>query len=109
MKKGTRVQNDSYEAAKDIWDIGNATAEQLFEQQLALVSTGAEFVSRQITAANKAKSYRETLDSQAEIVNDVFGKTQGILRNTVDIVTEAGDEVYAWVGKGIQQTAEKVS
>ncbi len=96
----------SYESVKEFYTINTNLAEQLIEQQLALVSAGIECAARQLKLAGEARGYKELINGQTEIVTEFNGKVQGIARNTLDIFNETRDEVNAWFEKGVKE-AEK--
>jgi len=96
----------SYESVKEFYTINSNLAEQLIEQQLALVSAGIECAARQLKLAGEARGYKELINGQTEIVTEFNGKVQGIARNTLDIFNETRDEVNAWFEKGVKE-AEK--
>jgi len=96
----------SYESVKEFYTINSNLAEQLIEQQLALVSAGIECAARQLKLAGEARGYKELIKGQTEIVTEFNGKVQGIARNTLDIFNETRDEVNAWFEKGVKE-AEK--
>lgn len=101
-----KLGKSSYESVKEFYTINTNLAEQLIEQQLALVSAGVEYAARQLKLAGEAKGYKEQINGQTEIVTEFSGKVQGIARNTLDIFNETRDEVNAWFEKGVKE-AEK--
>jgi phasin family protein len=101
-----KLGKSSYESVKELYTINTNLAEQLIEQQLALVSAGVEYTANQLKLVGEAKNYKESISGQTEIVTDLSGKVQGIARNTLDIFNETRDQMNAWFEKGVKE-AEK--
>lgn len=96
----------TYDSLKDLYAVNNNLFEQLLEQQYALMSLGVEYTTSQLNLAGTAKGYKEVINGQTEIVNNVNSKLQGISRNTLDIFNESKDEINNWFEKNIKE-AEK--
>jgi len=103
-----KVCKSSYEAIKELYTINTNLVEQLAEQQLALVTLGVEYGTRQMKLAGEAKGYKEIISGQTEITTDISGKVQGIARNTMDILNESKNELGTWVEKGMKEVAKAV-
>ena len=101
-----KAVKSSYDSVKELYNIQNNIAEQVFEQQLAVFNLGVEYASRQLKLASEAKGYKELVNGQTEIVSEFGTKAQGIARNTVDILNESRDEISTWYEKGVKE-AEK--
>jgi len=86
----------SYESMKGLYTMQTKSAQQMLEQQMALMSLGVEFFTRQMKLASEAKGYKEILNGQTDITTEISSKVQGIARNTMDIVNESRDELSAW-------------
>ena len=93
----------SYDAAKELYDINTKVAEQVYQQQMALVNLSMEYATSQMDIAAKSKGYKDIISGQSSLFNEASEKVQGIARNTVDIINESKDEVSAWVEKGVQE------
>ncbi len=104
----SKVGKSSYEAIKEFYTINSNLAEQLAEQQLALVTLGVEFSASQLKLASEAKGYKEIISGQTEIATDVSSKVQGIARNTMDIMNETKNQISAWFEKGVKEAAKVV-
>jgi len=104
----SKVGKSSYEAIKELYTINSNLAEQLAEQQLALVTLGVEFSASQLKLASEAKGYKEIISGQTEIATDVSSKVQGIARNTMDIMNETKNQITAWFEKGVKEAAKVV-
>jgi phasin family protein len=98
----------SYENMKGLYVMQTKTAEQLIEQQMALMSLGIEFFTRQMKLASEAKGYKEVLSGQTEITTEVSSKVQGIARNTLDIINESRDELNAWFENCVKETEKGI-
>ena len=71
-----------YETMKGLVSLNNKLAEQVIEQQMALLSLNVEFFTREMKLASEAKGYKETMNSQTEITTDISSKVQGIDRKS---------------------------
>ncbi|HSR62806.1 MAG TPA: phasin family protein [Gammaproteobacteria bacterium] len=98
-----KAARSTYDSMKALYDIQNNIAEQVFEQQLAVINLGVDYTSRQLKLASEARGYKELLNGQTEIVSDFGTKVQGITRNTIDILNESRDELSAWYEKGVKE------
>lgn len=97
-----------YETMKGLVSLNNKLAEQVIEQQMALLSLNVEFFTREMKLASEAKGYKETMNSQTEITTDISSKVQGIARNTLDIFNESRDELNAWFEKCVKETEQGI-
>jgi len=98
----------SYESMKSLYMLQTKSAEQMIEQQMALLSLGVEFITRQMQLASEAKGYKEMLSGQTEITTDISSKIQGIARNTLDIVNESRDELNAWCENCVKEAEQGI-
>lgn len=103
-----KLGQSAYSAGKAFYSLNTDTLEQLFDQQLAAASLGLESYTRQLELIGKAKGYQAIIEGQAEIASDISGKTQGIARNTLDILTESKDEITAWAEKTAKETVANI-
>ncbi|MEE8234468.1 MAG: TIGR01841 family phasin [Gammaproteobacteria bacterium] len=87
----------AYNAAKTLYTMSTNTVEQLFDQQIAMATLGMESIASQMKLVSIAKGYQAVIEGQADIANDLSSKSQGIARNTLDILNESKEEVSAWV------------
>ena len=101
-----KLSKGSYESMKGLYQMQSKLAEQVIEQQMALLSLGVEFFTRQMQLASEAKGYKEILSGQTEITSDISSKVQGIARNTLDIFNESRDELNGWFESCVKE-AEK--
>jgi len=98
----------SYESMKSLYMMQTKSAEQLIEQQMALMSLGVEFFTRQMKLASEAKGYKEMLNGQTDITTEISSKIQGIARNTLDIVNESRDELNAWCENCVKEAEQGI-
>lgn len=103
-----KLGRGSYESMKSLYMMQTKSAEQLIEQQMALMSLGVEFFTRQMKLASEAKGYKEMLNGQTEITTDISSKIQGIARNTLDIVNESRDEMNAWCENCVKEAEQGI-
>ena len=94
----------SFNSFKSLFDIHADIVEQLAEQQLALFNLGAEYSSRQLKSASQSNDYKDFLTSQSDVTAEVINKAQGILRNSVDILSESRDEMENWYDSSVKET-----
>jgi hypothetical protein len=103
-----KLGKGSYENMKGLYVMQTKTAEQLIEQQMALMSLSVEFFTRQMKLASEAKGYKEVLSGQTDITTEISSKVQGIARNTLDIVNESRDELNAWFENCVKETEKGI-
>ena len=100
-----KLGKSSYDAMKELYEINMRIASQISEQQAALMNLFVECATSQMDMIGKSKDYKEILNSQTSLMNEVSEKAQGIARNTVDIMNESKDDVSAWVEKGVEDAS----
>ena len=92
-----KMGQSAYSAAKALYTMNTNTVEQLFDQQIAIATLGMDAITSQVELMSSAKGYQAIVDGQTEIASDVSSKSQGIARNTLDILNETKEDVTAWV------------
>ncbi len=105
-KSMNKMGQSAYSAAKALYTMNTNTVEQLFDQQIAMATLGMETITSQIELMSSAKGYQAIIDGQAEITSDVSSKSQGIARNTLDILNETKEDVTTWVEDVAQDAAD---
>lgn len=103
-----KMGQSAYNTAKAIYEINTNTLEQLFDQQIAMATLGVESTTRQMELMSKAKGYEAVIEGQADIANDFSSKSQGIARNTLDIMNESKEEVTAFIEKTAKEAADNI-
>ena len=104
----SKMGQSAYSTAKALYDINTNALEQLFDQQIAMATLGLESTTRQMELMGNAKDYQAVIEGQAEIANDFSSKSQGITRNTLDIMNESKEEVTAFIEKTAKETADNI-
>ena len=102
----SKIGQSAYSAAKALYTMNTDTVEQLFDQQIAMATLGMESITRQMELIGTAKGYQAVIEGQADIANDLSSKSQGIARNTLDILNESKEEVSAWVEEVAKEAAD---
>jgi len=102
----SKMGQSAYNTAKALYDINTNTLEQLFDQHIAITTLGMESTVRQMELMGKAKDYQAFIEGQADIANDFGSKSQGIARNTLDIMNESKEEVTAFIEKTTKEAAD---
>ncbi len=97
-----------YSTVKALYDINSNTLEQIFDQQIAMATLGLESSTRQMELMCHAKDYHSVIEGQADIANDISSKSEGIARNTLDIMNESKDEVTAFIEKTAKEVADNI-
>jgi len=92
-----KMGQSAYSAAKAFYAMNTNTVEQLFDQQIAMATLGMETITSQMELMSSARGYEAMVAGQADIANDISSKSQGIARNTLDILSESKEDVTAWV------------
>jgi phasin family protein len=92
-----KMGQSAYNAAKAFYAMNTNTVEQLFDQQIAMATLGMETITSQMELMSSSKGYQAVVAGQADIASDASSKSQGIARNTLDILNETKEDVTAWV------------
>jgi len=101
-----KMGQSAYNAAKALYTMNTNTVEQLFDQQIAMATLCMESITSQMELMSTAKGYQAVVAGQADIANDISSKSQGIARNTLDILNETKDDVSAWAEDVAKEAAE---
>jgi len=101
-----KMSQSAYSAAKAFCAMNTNTVEQLFDQQIAMATLGMETITNQMELMSNAKGYQAVVAGQADIANDISSKSQGIARNTLDILNETKEDVSAWVEEVAKEAAD---
>jgi len=101
-----KMGQTAYRAAKAFYTMNTDTLEQFFDQQIAIATLGVESIASQMELMGKAKDYQAVIEGQADIANDFSSKSQGIARNTLDILNESKDDVCAWIEETAKEAAD---
>ncbi len=92
-----KMGQSAYSAANALYAMNTNTVEQLFDQQIAMATLSMETITSQMELMSSARGYKAMVAGQADIANDISSKSQGIARNTLDILNESKEDVTAWV------------
>ncbi len=101
-----KMGQSAYSAANALYTMNTNTVEQLFDQQIAMATLGMETITSQMDLMSTAKGYQAVIDGQTDIISDVSSKSQGIARNTLDILNETKEDVTAWVEDVAKEAAD---
>lgn len=104
----SKMGQSAYNAAKALYTMNTNTMEQLFDQQIAMATLGMESITSQMELMNTAKDYQAVVAGQADIANDISSKSQGIARNTLDILNESKEDVSAWAEEVAKEAADNI-
>lgn len=91
-----KMSQSVYNAGKAFYAMNINTCEQLFDQQIAMATLGVNSITSQMELMSTAKDYKAVIAGQTDISNDISSTSQGIVRNTMDIMTESRENVSAW-------------
>jgi phasin family protein len=101
-----KMGQSAYNAAKALYTMNTNTVEQLFDQQIATATLCMESITSQMELMSTAKGYQAVVAGQADIANDISSKSQGIARNTLDILNESKEDVSTWVEEVAKEAAD---
>ena len=101
-----KMGQSAYSAAKALYTMNTNAVEQLFDQQIAMTTLGMDTITSQVELMSTAKGYQAIVDGQSEIASDLSSKSQGIARNTLDILNETKDDVSAWAEDVAKEASE---
>ena len=101
-----KMGQSAYNAAKALYTMNTNTVEQLFDQQIAMATLCMESITSQMELMSTAKGYQAVVAGQADIANDISSKSQGIARNTLDILNESKEDVSTWVEEVAKEAAD---
>ena len=103
-----KIGQSAFNAAKVFYTMNTNTVEQLFDQQIAMATLGMESITSQMELMSTAKDYQAVVAGQTELVNKISNKSQGIARNTMDIMNETKEDVSAWVEEVAKEAADSI-
>ncbi len=103
-----KMSQRTYSAAKAFYAMNTNTVEQLFDQQITMATLGMESITSQMALMSTAKDYQAVVAGQTDIANDISCKSQGIARNTIDIMNESKEDVSAWVEEVAKEAADSI-
>lgn len=101
-----KMGQSAYSAANAFYAMNTNTVEQLFDQQIAMATLSMETITSQMELMSSARGYEAMVAGQADIANDISSKSQGIARNTLDILNESKEDVTAWVEDVTKETTD---
>ena len=103
-----KIGQSAFNAAKVFYTMNTNTVEQLFDQQITMATLGMESITSQMELMSTAKDYQAVVAGQTELVNKISNKSQGIARNTMDIMNETKEDVSAWVEEVAKEAADSI-
>lgn len=103
-----KLGQSAYRATKAFYTMNTNTVEQLFDQQIAMATLTMESITSQIELMSTARDYSAVVAGQTDIANDISNKSQGIARNTMDIMNESKEDVSVWVEDVAKDAAENI-
>ena len=103
-----KMGQSAYDAAKALYAMNTNTCEQLFDQQIAMATLGMETITSQMELMSTAKDYNTVVAGQTELANDISSKSQGIARNTMDIMNESKEDVSVWAEDVAKEAAANI-
>jgi phasin family protein len=101
-----KMGQSAYSAAKAFYAMNTNTVEQLFDQQIAMATLGMATITSQMELMSSARGYEAMVAGHADIANDISSKSQGIARNTLDILSESKEDVTAWVEEVAKESTD---
>ena len=101
-----KMAQSAYSAANAFYAMNTNTCEQLFDQQIAMATLGMETITSQMELMSTANGYQSVVAGQADIANDISSKSQGIARNTLDILNESKEDVSTWIEEVAKEAAD---
>ena len=101
-----KMGQSAYSAAKALYAMNTNTVEQLFDQQIAMATLGIEAITSQMELMSTANDYQAMVAGQTDIANDISSKSQGVARNTMDIMNETKEDVSAWAEEVAKDAAD---
>ena len=103
-----KMGQSAYSAANAFYAMNTNTCEQLFDQQIAMATLGMESITSQMELMSTTKDYTAIVTGQTELANEISSKSQGIARNTMDIMNETKEDVSAWVEDITKEAAANI-
>jgi len=73
-----------------------------------MATLGMEAITSQMELMSSAKDYQAMVTGQTDIANVISNKSQGIARNTMDIMNESKEDVSAWVEEVAKEAADSI-
>jgi phasin family protein len=105
LDQWTHFTNMAFASAKELGEINTKTIKKLSEHQLEFMSSCLDTSIKQINLLSEAKGYKELLSGQTKLVTECNEKLLDAARKATALVSEARDEIVAWLDKNIETTA----
>jgi len=97
------------DATKRVGEINQRVGQRILEQQLGLANAWVETGSRSLELIGKAKGYPELLAGEAELTQAYGKQCLDSYRETINVLTEARQEVSELVEEGVKTATEKLN
>ncbi len=91
----------------ELVDINTKLVDQLFRQQLEVLTTSFEAAVRGTQAVTEAKDYKDFLARQSAVAAEYSDKFLGIARKTNTVVTQVRDELTAWAERQVDESVSR--
>ena len=104
----SQLSRKTVDSLRELGEINARLVEQISRQQLNMLNASIEASARGTQLVSQAQGYGQLIDNQATLAADYNKKVLNIVRQTADVLTEARDDLTAWVERGVQNVERGV-
>ncbi len=106
INQWTQLTRNTFDSLRELGEINARLVEQLSRQQLSVLNASIEATTRGTQLASQSGGYGELLDNQTTVAAEYNKKILNIVAATTDVLTEARDELSAWVERGMRNVEQ---
>lgn len=104
----SKLTKTGFDSLKELGEINGRLVERLSQQQLEIVNASLEATVKETQLLTQSKGYKDLVDNQSALSAEYNRRFLDIVRRTTDILTQARDELSAWVERGVEQVEQGV-
>src|SRR5919201_1451154 len=102
-----KLTRTAFDSLKELGGINAKLMDKLSEQQQEIMKACLEASAREAQLVSTSKDFQELQTGQTTLASEYNERFLGIVRRTLDILTECREELATWVQKGVETaTAE---
>ena len=108
INQWSQLTRNTFDSLRELGEINARLVEQLSRQQLNMLNASIEATARGTQVVGQSQGFGELLDTQTTLAADYNRKVLNIVRQTADVLTEARDELTAWIERGVRNVERGV-
>lgn len=104
----TGYGKNAVEATKELVDINGKLMAKILDSQVELANLYVEGSEKQLDVASSTTDPKELVAAQTALVEEFSAKLAEFSQTSAQLAEEAGEELKAWVEKGVKAGEEAV-